>query len=155
MKSAALSLATVFLALSACAAYQLQPLSINHPASTEVIPAPEPQASKTLAYTRADIPSPQPIVDIAQAQQGDHDGHGQPAGGGEKAVTGEGRVVATVPGSSQLVVEHGAIKGFMDAMTMGYRVESPSLLDGLKPGDPVRFTIEVQKKTIVKIEKLK
>jgi Cu/Ag efflux protein CusF len=40
-------------------------------------------------------------------------------------------------------------------MTMGYRVEPPSLLEGLKFGDKVRFTIDVPKKAIVKIEKIK
>ncbi len=64
-------------------------------------------------------------------------------------------MVATVPSASQLVVEHGEIKGFMDAMTMGYRVEPSSLLEGLKAGDQVRFTIDVPKKTIVKIERMK
>ena len=152
MKSLVLA---VSLSLSGCAAYQLQPLSINHPASTEAISAPEPQMSKTLAYTRADVPSPRPIVDVAAAQQGGHEGHdgNQGEDRAQKIVTGEGKVVAAVPSSSQVVVDHGEIKGFMDAMTMGYRVEPPSLLDGLKPGDQVRFTIDIPKKTIVKIEK--
>ena len=143
------------LLLSGCAAYQPPPLSASHPASAEASLAPTAQVSKTLAYTRADIPSSQPIVDVAQAPQGGHEGHGQGQAGEQKAVTGEGNVVATVPSSSQLVVEHGEIKGFMTAMTMGYRVEPASQLEGLKPGDRVRFTIDVQKKTIVKIERLK
>jgi len=70
-------------------------------------------------------------------------------------VVGEGKVIATVPNANQLVVEHGEIKDFMEPMTMGYRVEPASLLEGLKPGDQVRFTIDVTKKTIVRIEKLK
>jgi Cu/Ag efflux protein CusF len=70
-------------------------------------------------------------------------------------VIGEGKVVATVPASNQIVVEHGEIKGFMEAMTMGYPVDPPSLLEGLKFGDKVRFTIDVPKKAIVKIEKMK
>ena len=70
-------------------------------------------------------------------------------------VEGEGKVVATVPSSSQIVVEHGEIKGFMEAMTMGYRAEPSSLLEGLKFGDRIRFTIDVPNKAIVKIEKLK
>jgi Cu/Ag efflux protein CusF len=69
-------------------------------------------------------------------------------------VVGEGKVIATVPSANQLVVEHGEIKGFMDAMTMGYRVEPSSLLEGLKSGDRVRFTIDVPNNAIVKIEKL-
>jgi Cu/Ag efflux protein CusF len=93
------------------------------------------------------------MVDVAQ--QGGHEVHGgnQAEGSGQKMVTGEGKVVATVPSSGQLVVDHGEIKGFMGAMTMGYPVEPPSQLEGLKPGDQVRFTIDVQKKMIVKIER--
>src|SRR5215510_6312556 len=51
------------------------------------------------------------------------------------SVTGEGKVIAVGPASQQLVVEHGAIKGFMEAMTMGYKVNPPALLDQLKAGD--------------------
>jgi mono/diheme cytochrome c family protein len=72
-----------------------------------------------------------------------------------RAVTGEGKVIAVVPANKQLVVEHGEIKGFMEAMTMGYTVDPPSLLDKLKVGDAVRFTIDTQHQAIVKIEKLK
>src|SRR6266498_4414815 len=54
----------------------------------------------------------------------------------------------------QLVLHHGEIKDFMGPMTMGYQTESPSLLEGLKPGDRVRFSIDPQKKIIVKIEKI-
>ena len=67
---------------------------------------------------------------------------------------GEGKVIAVVPGSSQIVVDHEEITGFMDAMTMGYRIEPPSLLEGVKAGDRIRFTIDTQQKAIVKIEKL-
>lgn len=72
-----------------------------------------------------------------------------------KSVTGEGKVIALVSGSHQIVVDHEEIKGFMDAMTMGYNVNSPSLLKGLKPGDKIRFTIDTDKHVITKIEKLK
>ena len=72
-----------------------------------------------------------------------------------KFVTGEGTVIALVTGSHQIVVDHEEIKGFMDAMTMGYKVNSPSLLKGLKPGDKVSFTIDTEKHAITKIEKLK
>jgi mono/diheme cytochrome c family protein len=70
------------------------------------------------------------------------------------SVTGEGTVIAVVPANQQLVVEHGEITGFMDAMTMGYKVSPPSLLDKLKAGDTVRFTIDTQAQVIVKIEQL-
>ena len=70
-------------------------------------------------------------------------------------VTGEGKVIAVVPANQQLVVEHGKMKGFMEAMTMGYKVDPPSLLNKLKAGDHVRFTIDTQRKAIVKLEKLR
>jgi Cu/Ag efflux protein CusF len=68
---------------------------------------------------------------------------------------GEGKVIAVVPGSSLFVVDLKEIKGFMDAMTMGYRVEPASLLGGVQAGDTTRFTIDTQQKAIVKIDKLK
>ena len=70
-------------------------------------------------------------------------------------VVGEGEVIAVVPNSSQIVLEHGEIKDFMEAMTMGYRIDPPSLLAELKAGDKVRFTIDVERRAIVEIGKLK
>jgi Cu/Ag efflux protein CusF len=136
--------------LAGCAAYELPPLSMNHPANPEATAVEARNVSMTLAYTRADIPSPQPIVSAAVPEGQEAQ---QTAQSGKQMVVGEGKVVATVPNASQIVVDHEEIKGFMEAMTMGYRVEPPSLLDGLKQGDKVRFTIDVPKKAIVKIEK--
>ena len=135
--------------LGGCAAYQLGPLTANHPAYPDAVAAPERPISKTLAYTRADIPSPQPVSGMLEEQP-----RQQSAQTEQKTVVAEGKVVATVPNASQIVVEHGEIKGFMEAMTMGYRVDPPSLLEGLKSGDKVRFTIDVPKKAIIKIEKM-
>ena len=137
------------IALGGCAAYQLGPLNANHPANPDAAAAPERPLSKTLAYTRADIPSPQPVSAMPAEQPGQ-----QSAQTEQKTVVAEGKVVATVPNASQIVVEHGEIKGFMEAMTMGYRVDPPSLLEGLNFGDKVRFTIDVAKKAIIKIEKM-
>lgn len=72
-----------------------------------------------------------------------------------KTVTAEGKVIALVPEADQIVVDHGEIKGFMDAMVMGYKIDSRALLKGLKPGDRVRFTIDTDKNAITKIVKLK
>jgi len=137
------------LVMTGCTAYQLPPLGTNHPANPEAVGTPARSVSKTLAYTRADIPSTRPVL-AAAAQQGDQGA----SGSAQQLIVAEGKVVATVPNASQIVVEHGEIKGFMEAMTMGYRVDPPSLLEGLKFGDKVRFTIDVPKKAIVKIEKM-
>lgn len=152
MKLKGLFYGTLFIVFSGCAAYELQPLNKNHPASPDAMAAPVNPLSKTLAYSRADIPA----VTVAAAPKAEHESH-HPASesNSQKTVVGEGKVVATVPSANQLVVEHGEIKGFMEPMTMGYQVEPSSLIEGLKPGEQVRFTIDVPKKTIVKIEKMK
>jgi len=137
-----------------CAGYQPDPLAASHPAHPEAPAASERPPSQTLAYTRSDIPSVEPVSPVASAQHGEHQAR-QTEGGASQTVVGEGEVVTTVPNASQIVLEHGEIKGFMEAMTMGYRVDPASLLAGLKSGDKVRFTIDVQKRTITQIEKLK
>jgi Cu/Ag efflux protein CusF len=141
------------LPLAGCAAYTLTPLTIDHPAHPEATAAPERPVSKTLAYTQSDVPSPRPVSSLAATEQGGHESHHQ-AEVTPKTVVGEGRVIATVPNANQIVVEHGEIKGFMDAMTMGYQIDPPTLIEGLKAGDKIHFTIDVQTKSIVKIEKL-
>lgn len=136
--------------IAGCAAYDLPPLATSHPAHAAATVSQGSPVSKTLAYSRADMPSRQPAMAQAVGQEGQAGVAAAP-----QSVEAEGKVVATVPSSNQIVVEHGEIKGFMDAMTMGYRVEPSSLLEGLKSGDRVRFTIDVPKNAIVKIEKLK
>jgi Cu/Ag efflux protein CusF len=146
-------LAVASLLLAGCAGYELQPLAANHPAHPEAPVAPEPAPSQTLAYSRADIPLVQPASRVTAAP---HERHGSRATETEGAptVVGEGEVIAAMPTASQIVVEHGEIQGFMEAMTMGYRVDPASLLAGLKSGDKVRFTIDVQRRAIIGIEKL-
>lgn len=70
-------------------------------------------------------------------------------------VMGEGKILTVIPETQEVVIEHGEIKGFMDAMTMGYKVSPTSLLKNVKAGDKVRFTIDTNKRAITKIEKLK
>ena len=72
-----------------------------------------------------------------------------------KFVNGEGTVIALRPEKQQVVLEHGEIKGFMEAMTMGYKTSPISLMNNVKPGDKVRFTIDTDARAITKIDKLK
>jgi mono/diheme cytochrome c family protein len=72
-----------------------------------------------------------------------------------KFVTGEGTIVALRPEKQQVVVEHGEIKGFMEAMTMGYKTSPPALLNTVKPGDKVRFTIDTEARAITRMDKVK
>jgi Cu/Ag efflux protein CusF len=79
-------------------------------------------------------------------------GHGgAPAAG---PVEGRGTVVAVDPASGEIVLDHEAIEGLMDAMTMGYPVASEDLLKGLNPGDTVKFKIDPASSKIVAIERL-
>ena len=138
------------LGFAGCATYQPPPLTAAHPAHPAAPVARAVPASQTLAYTRADTDAVRAAAPAAAAR-GAHESPGTAA----KTVVGEGEVVATTPASSQIVVDHGEIKGFMDAMTMGYRIDPPSLLATVKPGDKIRFTIDVDRRAIVHIEKLK
>jgi mono/diheme cytochrome c family protein len=72
-----------------------------------------------------------------------------------KFVIGEGTVIALRPEKEQIVVDHAEIKGFMEAMTMGYKTSPTSLMNTVQPGDKVRFTIDTAARAITKIEKLK
>jgi Cu/Ag efflux protein CusF len=157
---------SVFIFTGCAAAYTPPPLTTQHPAHPEAMAAPEPPRSNTLAYGPSDIPATQPAMSMmehggtmaqhggAMAQSGGH--AAQPSTqGSQQSVVGEGKVIAVVPSSSQIVVDHKAIPGFMEAMTMGYRVEPAALLGGVQAGDMIRFTIDPQQKAIVKIEKIK
>ena len=73
--------------------------------------------------------------------------------GAAKTVSVQGKVLALMPERGEIVLTHGEIKGFMDAMTMGYKVSSPSLLKGVKPGDNVQFSIDTDRLVITKIVK--
>ena len=46
-----------------------------------------------------------------------------------------GKVVAGNPTTGEVTVAHEAIPGFMDAMTMPYKLKDPSILSELHPGD--------------------
>ena len=142
---------SLFVFTGCAAAYTPPALTPQHPVHPEAMAAPAPPPSNTLAYGPSDRPSLQPAV--AMAQHGGHGAH-MAQQQSQQTVVGEGKVVAVVPSSSQIVVDHKEIKGFMDAMTMGYRTEPPSLLEGVKAGDSIRFTIDTQQKAIVKIEKM-
>jgi Cu/Ag efflux protein CusF len=131
------------LALAGCASYQPPPLTVAHPAHPEAPAARVGPASRTLAYTPSDAEAVRALARPAP-----------PPGAAAKTVVGEGEVVATTPASGQIVVDHAEIKGFMEAMTMGYRTDPPSLPATVKPGDKIRFTIDVDRRAIVHIEKL-
>jgi protein SCO1/2 len=65
------------------------------------------------------------------------------AAGQRYAATG---LVLSVDQPHQTVVlSHGSIAGYMEAMTMPFHVRQPKVLETLHPGDSVRFTLVVEK----------
>jgi Cu/Ag efflux protein CusF len=54
---------------------------------------------------------------------------------------GEGKVISMHPKQPSIEIDHQDIKGLMPAMTMEFYVKDKSILDGLKAGDYIDFTI--------------
>jgi len=55
----------------------------------------------------------------------------------------QGQVLAVRPETSEILVKHDDIKGFMPAMTMPYKVKDAALLNGRAPGDLITATLHV------------
>ena len=54
-----------------------------------------------------------------------------------------GKVVSTNPGTAEVTVNHEAIPGFMEAMTMPYRLKDPNIASELHPGDVITADLMV------------
>ena len=52
-----------------------------------------------------------------------------------------GKVIAIDKPGKRVTVDHQAIPGFMEAMTMAYPVKDATALDGLSPGEEITATI--------------
>jgi protein SCO1/2 len=55
----------------------------------------------------------------------------------------EGKVISVDKPGRQITLAHGEVKGFMDAMTMPFRVREAWALDAAAPGDTLRGTLVV------------
>jgi Cu/Ag efflux protein CusF len=64
---------------------------------------------------------------------------------------GTGTVIAALPRLNRLIVNHPEIKGFMPAMEMSYAA-TPGLIDGVKAGDRIEFTIDGPSSTITEVK---
>jgi len=54
-----------------------------------------------------------------------------------------GKVVSTNAATGEVTVDHEAIPGFMDAMTMPYKLKDPAILSELHPGDTITADVLV------------
>jgi protein SCO1/2 len=65
-------------------------------------------------------------------------GCGKGSGDKEKIYDIKGKVVSLDPGKKKILLDHEEIPGYMMAMEMSFDVADAKILEGLKPGDPVR-----------------
>ncbi len=63
-----------------------------------------------------------------------------PAGAGP-SFDGQGRIIAVDPGRSTVTIEHGGIPGLLPAAQSEFPVQSAGVVQGVRPGDRVRFTL--------------
>ena len=63
------------------------------------------------------------------------------AAAGPREYHGEGVIRAVLPEMGIIVITHDQIAGYMPAMTMGFRTNSPRVSEGVTVGDAVRFTL--------------
>jgi protein SCO1/2 len=54
-----------------------------------------------------------------------------------------GRIMSIDPAAKTIRIAHEEIQGYMPAMTMPFEVRDAALLNGIKPGDTIRFRLEV------------
>ena len=63
--------------------------------------------------------------------------------------TVRGIYVGPVFDGQAMRVDHEAIPGFMEAMTMDLEMAAPNVIDGIEPGDKIQFTLKVREYDIV------
>jgi protein SCO1/2 len=69
--------------------------------------------------------------------------HGDTEASSYKTYKLRGKIVSTKPSTGEVVVNHDAIPGFMEAMTMPYKVKDVNILSELHPGDVIAADLEV------------
>ena len=87
------------------------------------------------AFAWFSLPTPPPLEPTA----GGHASHGD-----DPAVLSDGVVVSIDTSAGNITISHGPLPHLgMPGMTMGFRAAEPALLEGIKPGDKVRFRADV------------
>jgi protein SCO1 len=57
----------------------------------------------------------------------------------------KGTILAVDPAAHEITLQHDAIPGFMEAMTMPYKLSHPEIIGELHPGDVIRARLLVEK----------
>jgi protein SCO1/2 len=80
---------------------------------------------------------------LAGCHSGSTAGTGQTAGSAYKVYKLRGKVVSTDAAKGEATLNHEAIPGLMEAMTMPYKLKDPTILGELHPGDVITADVLV------------
>lgn len=110
--------------------------------------ASEPAATESPAETAATLPPDAVAPDHNGEPAMDHEAMAdgsEPAREGAEVQTFEGTGVVKniTPSKSHIIIEHETIPGFMNAMTMPFRIEDQTVLEGIARGDKIDFVLTV------------
>lgn len=86
-------------------------------------------------------------VGCKQSNKGDAATSTQPAGE-LKTFPIRGKVVSVDSAKGSIVLDHEAVPGFMEAMTMSYKLKDPTVISELHPGDRIAAKLLVRKTSI-------
>jgi len=110
-----------------------------------------PQAKAPQAQPQAATAS-EPAGQTAAASQVPQSANPAQASKDKNIFNGEGVVEGVDKSIDTIQINHGDIKGYMPAMSMPYHVKDKSMLDLVKPGDKISFTLEDTGRGAVLIE---
>lgn len=86
------------------------------------------------------------VLALVGCHRGDHSTTQAGTGNADVAVYHmRGKIVSTDNAHGIVVVDHEAIPGFMDAMTMPYQLKDPTIASDLHPGDTITADVLVSK----------
>lgn len=74
-----------------------------------------------------------------------HKNPAAPPAGVTETYTVRGKVISTDTKTGEVTLDHEAVPGFMEAMTMPYKVANPNVLSELHPGDRITSRLQVEK----------
>ncbi len=97
-----------------------------------------PAATESPAETATTLPPTPP-----DAAAVDHNGETAREEAEVQTFEGTGIVKNITPSKSHIIIEHEAIPGFMNAMTMPFRIEDQAVLEGVARGDRINFVLTV------------
>jgi protein SCO1/2 len=81
---------------------------------------------------------------MAGPLSGCHRGQNSGSSAAEKRYSVRGAIVSTDADKGEVLLKHEAIAGFMEAMTMSYKLKDPAIISELHPGDVITATLETQ-----------